>query len=116
VADRRELPDGAFLAYYIPYEAWYCGDDPERLICVIARLKGGGCRWEFLIREVPTIGLRVEVFDDAWDAFAEVPVLFAALARGLDGAGDLAELRTLLDGMGATDVTPRTNPAEVPHA
>ncbi len=103
------LPDGTRLAYTILREAWYADaarDEPAR-INIAASVPGDGVAWEFLVVEYRE-GLRVEIFDDAWPAFAQVPELFAALAAA--GTPTLNDVTVLLDRLGAVDETARTSP------
>ncbi len=112
---RRELPGGSFLAYIVGAESYYyraaMKDDPY--ISIGATNDGDGPSWEFSVVDhserlnAPT-ALRVEIFDDAWRAFSDVPELFAAMAAG--EIESLDDLRALLDRLGAVDQTTRDNP------
>jgi hypothetical protein len=110
-----ELDPDCTLGYTIGHEAWYWMPDrrAQRYVRVGADSSGGGCKWEFLVEEVvlssqpgARAALQVCVFDDAWEAFAQVPELFAALAA--EPPEDFAELCALLDRIGAKDTTART--------
>ena len=69
----------------------------------------GGCHWEFGIRHRGDIGVRVEVFYEAWKAFTDIPDLFRELA-GFDGQRvSLDDIRAVLDRLGFRDQTARTN-------
>ncbi len=115
------LPDGCRLAYTIFHEAWYASADPDRRPTInvsAASTHGDGVAWDFQIVEhqvgpagqrIPA--LRVEIFDDAWPAFAQVPELFAALAAA--GQPTLNDVTVLLDRLGAVDETARTSPYTV---
>ena len=81
-------PEGYTYGFVQVSRAWYAKsssltDKSSEEIMIGLYADGGGCRWEFgirwhLLREPSP---RVEVFHDAWCAFAEVPELFAALAK-----------------------------------
>lgn len=110
------LPEGTRLAYTVSHEAWYARrpgivDQPQ--IMVSASSPGGGCAWEFGVNEHDFgshgRAIRVDVFDDAFAAFAQIPEFFAALAA--EGIGTLDGVRSVLDRMGAVDETDRTDPA-----
>lgn len=65
----------------------------------------GGCRWEFEIDDEPVGGLRVKVYDDAWQAFTDVPEFFTALAA-LGRRALVEDVVEVLDRLGFTDTTP----------
>ncbi len=71
--------------------------------------------WEFLVEEHHLSGraLCVYLFDSAWPAFAQIPEFFEALS-GEDAPRTLADVRAVLDRLGATDVTARTRPSSIP--
>lgn len=103
-----KLPEDCIFAYYVSHEAWYYTSaigGPE--IMVTARSEDGGCAWEFGVRQVRDIAIRVEVFSDAWAAFAQIPEFFATLAE--EGADTLDAVREILDRLGAKDITDRDN-------
>lgn len=115
-ADGITVPNGCFPSYYVGHESWWYttlqqsgprdGLVPE--VMVSMRHRDGGMKWEFGVEQVPGIGLRVTVLDDAWEAFAAVPAVFAALAAGK--VGDLAQFVAVLDGLGFRDSTERKSP------
>jgi hypothetical protein len=99
------IPDG--FGYVVSHEAWYASavkGEPEIMVGLYAG--GGGCQWEFGVRQVGNIAIRAEVFSDAFAAFVEVPEFF----RSLPGLVTLTEVRELLDELGAVDRTERTAP------
>lgn len=71
-----------------------------------------GVHWEFAIKQHILDGepaLQLRIFDDAWQAFADVPLFFEQLRRRrpttLNQLRDL--LRDLLDDLGFIDITSR---------
>lgn len=100
---------GYRLTYTIPHEAYYKSVITDVSIGVQKAADEGGVAWEFSIVEKRNIGLRVEVFDDAWAAFAEIPELFAELARS--GRTNLGGVRGILDDLGFEDATQRVEGA-----
>lgn len=113
------LPEGTKLTYVLNHEAWYADANRETL----RRDNGTGreisgqvtdhtsITWEFTIRELH-IGERavlLEVFDESWPLFTQVPDLFSGFAE-LGKDPSLDEIAELLDAVGFTDVTPRRNP------
>ena len=105
-----QLPDDCFLAYSLMHEAWYA--DVVKLgkptIMVGAASNGGGCAWEFVVTEHilgSQTGIRLEMFDDSFDAFAQIPDFFTRLRTGKPST--LREVQALLDSMGAVDSTER---------
>jgi hypothetical protein len=112
-----DLPDDCTLGYIVGHQAWYwMGDRPNRprYVRVGADSSDGGCLWEFMIEEhvftSREAALRVCLFDDAWQAYAQVPELFAALAA--DRPQTFDELRIVLDRVGARDITARDRVAD----
>jgi hypothetical protein len=112
------MPANTHLAYSMWREFWWAKlpghpaitDEPAINVC--ASTGGTGVAWEFQIHE-RDIGdsspaIRVCVFDDAWQAFAQIPEFFTALAT-VEGAS-LASVRALLDSLGAVDETDRVGP------
>jgi len=106
---------------YVVYgEAWYARGTSslERNVTEeVTVSREGEDGWEFLVtwhdlsRGRPPFA-RVEIFDDAWAAFAEVPELFADLATAAASVGDgpsltVAEVRILLERLGFVDTTAR---------
>jgi hypothetical protein len=111
------LPEDTHLAYIVVHEAWYSQPpnnvriDNRPTLTVQASAEGGGVAWEFEIVEetTPPGALRVYVFDDAWQAFDQVPEFFFALV-GLGGKATLEKVRGALDLLGAVDETDRVGP------
>lgn len=104
-ADTEGTPKG--LRYTIIHEAWY-RHVTESIEIVVGRYDpDGGCYWEFTVRKVGDIGVRVDVFDDAWAAFTEIPEFFARLAA-IGRRATLDDVRGILDGLGSQDATQRT--------
>jgi hypothetical protein len=109
----RELPSGGYLTYSVAAEAYYYHtvgrEEPSITVMSSHTGRGGGVSWEFQVvdrsERIGQLALRVEIFDDAWAAFVEVPEIFAAMAAGT--VKSLNDLRTLLDGLGAVDETTR---------
>jgi len=97
---------GYRLVYVIPQDAWYRNVVTEVSITVSKAADEGGCAWEFSVVEHRDIGIRVEVFGDAFDAFAEIPEFFAELAKV--GRTTLDGVREILDDLGFADATERT--------
>ncbi len=108
---RLTTDPGYQLTYIATHEAYYARDDQERTLNVVKAADAGGCAWEFNIvdhsERLDTAAVRVEIFDDAWQAFAEIPDLFAALAE--IGESSLDEVRQILDQLGFTDATERVS-------
>lgn len=110
------IPDDCHLAYVVSHEAWYWeasrgNDNPHVSVSASAKGNGGGVAWEFQIEEMELGGkqvTRAKIFDDAYEAFTQVPELFAALADG--GGSTLTGVRDLLDMLGAVDETERVSP------
>lgn len=106
------LPDGTHLAYIVTHEAYHAKvavqTDPPYLM-VMASAGGGAVAWEFAVTDYtsrigkPTV--RLLIFDDAFDAFAQLPEFFCALASSRPESLD--EVREILDGLGAVDETER---------
>jgi len=105
------LPEDCTLAYIIGHESryWMHEQPRPRYVRVGADSIRGGCAWEFMIEEhvftSRESALRVCLFDDAWEAFHQVPELFAALTD--DRPRNFAQLSAVLDRIGAHDITPR---------
>lgn len=105
---RTPFPDDCFFAYVISHEAWYANVVKGREINIQAASREGGVAWEFVAEEVDLgekSAVRVCVFDDAFDAFTQIPEFFAALVERKP-----TTLREVADGLGAKDVTERTGP------
>jgi hypothetical protein len=108
----RELPGGAHLAYSCLHEIRARPGVPAE-VYVFASKKGdgGGSRWGFSIIEKDLAGpaIKVEVFEDAFAAFTEIPQFFVALAR--NQPNHMATVYALLRASGAVDETPRVDPS-----
>ena len=107
------LPKGSELHYIIGREAWYADaclpSNPQPHLSVMAQFPGDGVAWEFQFTEHSYNGgcIRIEMFDDSFDAYAQVPELFAALTH--HAPTSLATLVAILDELGAKDATPRVH-------
>jgi len=107
--------------YIVHSRAWYADRAPmERDATeeVHVRCEGEG-GWEFSIRlytlTPDRAAFRIEMFDDTWRAFTDIPNLFQALAE-LGDDTDMGELEAALTEHGFTDATPTTNPGGLPDA
>ncbi|MGC5022941.1 hypothetical protein [Micromonospora sp. DT47] len=108
------------LRYIITHEQWNAGlfksINPEPALHVEKIDADGETVWDLTLVDAspapddPAVQLRM--FDESFTAFTDAPEVFAALASG--------ELRTLpdvakvLDGLGFTDATERTQPHRAP--
>lgn len=99
---------GYRLAYIVPKEAYYAHVVFEEAVTVGKFADEGGCDWEFDVVHHPNVGIRAEVFDDAFAAFAEVAPLFAALVERKPRT--LQAVRDILDDLGFADQTARESP------
>jgi hypothetical protein len=115
------MPKGTHLAYTVYHEThWWRGSlrlsgrqslpnegQPCIQVAASAKGQGGGVRWEFSVVEVDLgqKALRLDIFDEGWEAFALMPAFFAGLAAG--GVETLDDVRELLDSLGAVDETER---------
>lgn len=111
------IPEDCHLAYVVSHEAWYWnaakGTDSKPHLNVQASAKGtgGGVAWEFDVSEHFLGGeycTRIEMFDDSYAAFADIPEFFALMREHQPGM--LREVRGILDGLGAVDETERNDP------
>lgn len=109
------IPDDCHLAYIVSHEAWYWAvsrtpdEKPHLNVQASARGSSGRAAWEFDISEHELGGklcTRIEMFDDAYAAFADIPEFFVLLREHQPGT--LREVRAILDGLGAVDETQRT--------
>lgn len=114
------LPADTHLAYIVWQEAWYSQpgsgvpyEKPYLMVMASAKGTGGGVAWEFPIEEDDLGGpvTRVLMFDDAYDAFVQMPEFFAALVE--EKPKTLDAVRTILDRFGAVDETDRVSPYAV---
>jgi len=105
------LPEGTHLAYYDYRATWY--PSRERAVGISAAFPGGGCAWNFTVTEknLGTHGtaIKVEIFEDAFAAFTQIPGFFAALAT-MASYPDLDTVILLLKLLGAADETAREAP------
>lgn len=103
------IPDDCFFAYTVMHEAFYASVlNGKREISVSASAHEGGCLWEFMVEEVDLGGhpnVKVNIFDDAFDAFAQIPEFFARLTT--ERPTDLKQVARILDDLGARDTTER---------
>lgn len=112
------LPENARLAYTVTGDASYARSlsQAERDTIEISadtRDADGnhtGALWSFTVYERHDLGsepcLQMQMFSDSFPAFRQVPELFAALGEW-EPPETLAGLQTVLDGLGAVDVTDR---------
>jgi len=107
------LPEGTHLAYYDYRATWY--PSREQAIDISASAgPGEGGAWDFTVTEknLGTHGtaIKVEIFEDAFAAFTQIPGFFAALAT-MASYPDLDTVILLLKSLGAADETAREAPA-----
>jgi hypothetical protein len=109
------LPEDCELTYIVCHEdhlhTLTQRDKPA--IYVAAVHQEGDHVWEFDVEEHNSPfeqHLQLQIFDDSWDAFEQIPEFFTALRTACPCT--LIELRKVLDGLGARDATPRTRPGE----
>lgn len=112
------LPPGCSLAYVVFAEAWYYQHHNELRrerdyigVMASADPNGSSCAWEFEVEDRSDLRpgtIRLHMFDDSFAALDQIPAFFAALADRQPGS--LAEVREILDEMGARDETARVNP------
>ena len=114
------IPPDTRFAYAVTHEAWYCTairTHDRQSVLIQAAADGGGVAWEFIVEQVEHFqidnlgcgpALRLKMFDDAWDAFVQVPEFFSALQA--KRPQHLTALREILDEIGAVDITARTDP------
>ena len=110
-----KLPEGTHLAHVVAHEAWYSHrspmkDDPPTIF-VMASHEGGGCAWEFRVEQARH-GLRIQMFDDSWGAYAHIPEFFAELAE-LGRDPKLTDVEAVLTRLGAVDETVRERPIQL---
>jgi hypothetical protein len=105
------IPDDCHLAYIVSHEAWYwnaLGSTEKPHLNVQAAAYGGGVAWEFDVSEYHLGGkpcTRIQMFDDAYESFAQIPEFFILMREHRPGT--LREVRGILDGLGAADLTQR---------
>lgn len=118
----KPLPGGGRLAYTVTRDAWYwqaMSDSHSPDIVIEAQVCDGddATAWEFIIASEVLDGenaLKINVFDEAFDAFVEIPDFFAALAT--EKPQTLEEVVALLDRVGAEDITEREAPRRARNA
>lgn len=107
------LPADCELTYVVGREAYYAdavrSAYPEPYL-IVGTAEAGGSAWEFNVMEHDLseggVRLRLEMYEDSFYAFREIPEFFDALAKRPPRT--LGEVRAILDKMGARDATPRT--------
>jgi hypothetical protein len=102
------LPEGTHLAFFDYRGAWYASGVREQMIGISASAgPGSGGAWGFEVAEVDLgehgTALQVRVFEDAFDAFTQVPEFFSELALVPDLTLD--GVIFLLRELGAADET-----------
>lgn len=105
------IPADCQLTYIVSRETWYAHvltvDEPDIMVHASAR-DGRGVEWEFAVvvhTHPVTEHIQVRVFDEGFPAFAQLPEFFMALAE--EKPTTLAEVRAILDRLGAADWTLR---------
>lgn len=115
------LRSGELLTFDVQHESWHWaanrGVGGRPTIYVSAENPDGGCVWQFAVveRDQRDAGgrkaVRIEVFDEAFAAFREIPEFFAALDAM--PATNLADVVTILRRMDGDDVTEREMPPHI---
>ncbi|MGY5210019.1 hypothetical protein [Nocardia gipuzkoensis] len=105
-------------AYVLVHEAWYT--NPARVqrptLTIAIRDQDSDEAAEFEFEELPPgtlapdSSLKLRLFDDAFGALAQLPEFLAALSA--ERPTTIAELVTILDRLGARDITVRTRPGD----
>ncbi len=111
------IPEDCVFAYTVSGEAWYSDaadrGEPNPYLMVQAAAREGGVAWEFKVTEHrfndKSQATRVEMFDDSYIAWTEIPEFFSALIEGRPET--LGEVRAILNGLGAQDITQRIRPS-----
>lgn len=101
----QPLPAGTHLAYTVYDQAEW----GRRLLAVEASPQHGEPAWAFhLLEDQDEDGpvLKLEMLDETWQAFAQIPGFFAALAEGGQKLAFEAVVR-VLDSLGAVNETDR---------
>jgi len=114
--------EGAVAHLTLTHEAWYGSAQPDRgRECCVSMAypdDGGGTTGEFTLREhtfSASVGgeraVRLEVFDDGWDALLTLEKAHGFMTRlaKFDGFADFDEVVKALIGIGIVDATERTN-------
>jgi hypothetical protein len=118
----QPLPEGTHLAYHLWHEEWLWRDvvasQPRGVAITASRGAELGGAWEFNITETDMDdgekALQINMFYNAWQAFAQIPELFAALAAK-NKQTTFEEVVGLLDTLGAVDETDRQQPDRRPE-
>jgi hypothetical protein len=106
------------LIYDLPGQAWYAdtlpAQDREQVSISLYSLDDRGGYWELAIRSYTTQAVagdwtRIELSSDSYQAFTDLPELFAALAE--HEPATLDAVVELLRELGAEDTTQRVKPA-----
>lgn len=108
---KRRIDEDCTFTYVVSKEAWYASALIDELpsLNISAESDGGGVKWEFNVQEHQLGGkpcLRLRVFDDAFEAFNDIPEFFTALHQ--ERPTTLDGLRALLAKLGAVDRTERS--------
>src|ERR1051326_1861388 len=107
------IPDGYTLTYIVQAEAYYAHVVKEPGLSVVLRYDDeGGCRWEFQVKPYDfctSKAVQLQIFEDAFEAFAMIPEFFEEIRQ--QKPNSLAEVRQILDGIGAVDATDRRTQA-----
>jgi hypothetical protein len=115
----HRIGDDATLTYSVEHEAWHWPANRAtgtRPTVFVTADTGGGCEWQFTVtvtehEQDQRRPIRVEVFDEAFAAFRDIPDFFAALDAM--PAMTLADVVRILRRMDATDITEREIPARL---
>ena len=109
------MTDETRLAFVISHEAWYwkAAKPPETVyeIDVQRRYDGGGVEWEFSVvwerLGTPELCMCLRIWDDAFEAFIDIPAFFVALAELRAPTPGPDVIAGLLLSLGFEDVTER---------
>ena len=110
-----QLPEGTRFAYIVSHEAYYWDAirthraDQRPEIIVQASAVDGGVAWEFTVTDTNVGSPKLTMFGDSWAAFDQIFEFFSALAA-LGETPTLAQVREVLDRLGAVDQTERAQP------
>lgn len=119
--DVARRAEGDALSYFLSHETWLhrlpnrpaSPIDPTEPTLYLSYRYADGDAWsarftEYRLSDGPAVA--VEMFDDSFRAFTQMPELFTALA---DGVSTLDEVRVVLDGLDAKDTTDRVAPKHI---
>ena len=119
---RPPLPRPSFaVGYHIVDQSWHHpitskvlgngtdeGANATRIMVGMYSTTGtGACQWEFAVAEPTPSTISVRVFNDAWDAFADIPDFFSGLSD-LGASADVGSVIILMERLGFEDMTQRT--------